>query len=71
MVEEGKKRELTNNGRKGYETGLENLWDLSGALKMSKVKEKSEKVGLKHNIQKTEIMAPSLHGKQMGKQWKQ
>ena len=35
-----------------------------------KVKEKSEKVGLKLNIQKTKIMA-SLHGKQMGKRWKQ
>ena len=36
-----------------------------------KVKEESEKVGLKLNIQKTKIMAsfPSLHGKQMGKQW--
>ena len=38
-----------------------------------KVKEESEKVGLKLNTQKTKIMAsvPSLHGKQMGKQWKQ
>ena len=38
-----------------------------------KVKEESEKVGLKLNIQKTKIMAsgPSPHGKQMGKQWKQ
>ena len=38
-----------------------------------KVKEKSEKVGLKLNIQKTKIMAssPFLHGKYMGKQWKQ
>ena len=38
-----------------------------------KVKEESEKVGLKVNIQKTKITAsvPSLHGKQMGKQWKQ
>ena len=35
-----------------------------------KVKEESEKVGLKLNIQKTKIMA-SLHRKQMGKQWKQ
>ena len=35
-----------------------------------KVKEESEKVGLKLNIQKTKIMAsvPSLHGKQMWKQ---
>ena len=33
-----------------------------------KVKEESEKVGLKLNIQKTKIMAPvpSLHGKNMG-----
>ena len=43
-----------------------------------KVKEESEKAGLKLNIQKTKIMAssfkviiPSLHGKQMGKQWRQ
>ena len=38
-----------------------------------KVKEESEKVGLKLNIQKTKIVAsvPSLHGKQMGKQGKQ
>ena len=41
-----------------------------------KVKEESEKVGLKLNIQKTKIMASGpmgtrLHGKQMGKQWKQ
>ena len=37
------------------------------------MKVESEKVGLKHNIQKTKIMAsgPSLHGKWMGKQWKQ
>ena len=40
---------------------------------LMKVKEESEKVGLKLNIQKTKIMhpVPSLHGKQMGKQWKQ
>ena len=40
---------------------------------LMKVKVESEKVGLKLNIQKTKIMAsvPSLHGKQMGKQWKQ
>ena len=38
-----------------------------------KVKEESEKVGLKLNIQKSKIMVlmPSLHGKYMGKQWKQ
>ena len=35
------------------------------------VKEESEKVGLKLNIQKTKIMAsgPPLHGKEIGKQW--
>ena len=35
---------------------------------LMKVKEESEKVGLKLNIQKTKIMAsvPSLHGKQTG-----
>ena len=40
---------------------------------LMKLKEESEKVGLKLNIQKTKIMAsvPSLHGKEMGKQWKQ
>ena len=40
---------------------------------LMKVKEESEKVGLKLNIQKTKIMAsvPSLHSKQMGKQQKQ
>ena len=35
-----------------------------------KMKEESEKVGLNLNIQKMKIM-PSLHGKYMGKQWKQ
>ena len=40
---------------------------------LMKVKEESEKAGLKLNIQKTKIMAsgPTLHSKQMGKQWKQ
>ena len=40
---------------------------------LMKVKVESEKVGLKLNIQKTNIMtaSPLLHGKQMGKQWKQ
>ena len=43
--------------------------ELKGLL--MKVKEESEKVGLKLNIQKTKIMAsgPITHGKQMGKQW--
>ena len=38
---------------------------------LMKVKEESEKVGLKLNTQKTWHLFPSLHGKQMGKQWKQ
>ena len=38
---------------------------------LMKVKEESEKVGLKLNIQKTKHLVPSLHGKSMGKQWKQ
>ena len=37
---------------------------------LMKVKVESEKVGLKLNIQKTKIMVPPVHGKQMGKQWK-
>ena len=47
----------------------ENEWELKSLLK---VKEESEKPGLKLNIQKTKIMASvlSLHGKQMGKMWK-
>ena len=38
---------------------------------LMKVKEESEKFGLKLNVQKTKIMplVPSLHEKQMGKQW--
>ena len=44
-----------------------------GELKslLMKVKEESEKVGLKLNIQKTKIMAsgPITSGKQMGKEW--
>ena len=40
---------------------------------LMKVKEESEKVGLKLHIQQTKIMAsgPITSGKQMGKQWKQ
>ena len=37
---------------------------------LMKMKDESEKAGLKLNVQKTKIMAP-FHGKQMGKQWKQ
>ena len=40
---------------------------------LMKVKEESEKAGLKLIIQKMKIMAfgPITHGKYMGKQWKQ
>ena len=39
---------------------------------LMKVKEESEKVGLKLNIQKTKIMASGpITSWQMGKQWKQ
>ena len=40
---------------------------------LDKVKEESEKGSLKFNIQKLRSwhLVPSLHGKQMGKQWKQ
>ena len=40
---------------------------------LMKVKEESEKVGLKLNIRKQRSWhpVPSLHGKEMGKQWKQ
>ena len=39
---------------------------------LMKMKDKSEKVGLKLNIQKLRSwhLVPSLYGKQMGKQWK-
>ena len=37
---------------------------------LRKVKEESEKIGLKLNTQKTKMMA-SLHGRKMREQWKQ
>ena len=54
--------DTTLNGRKQKE--LKSI--------LMKVKEESENVGLKVNIQKTKIMAssPIRPGKQMGKQWK-
>ena len=58
-------RRLTNNLRFADDTTLtaESEEDLKSLL--MKVKEESEKVGLKVNIQKTKIMAtgPSLYGK--------
>ena len=61
----------TNNLRYADDTTLmaESKEELKSLL--VKVKEKSKKVGLKLNIQKTKIMTflvPSLHGQQMEKQ---
>ena len=36
---------------------------------LMKVKEESEKVGLKVTFRKLRYLVPPLHGKQMGKQW--
>ena len=62
-----------NNLRYADDTTLmaENEEELKSFL--MKVKEGSEKVGLKLNIQKSKLwhLVPSLHGKWMGKQWKQ
>ena len=62
-----------NNLRYADDTTLmaESEEELKGLL--MKVKEESEKVALKLNIQKTRSWhpVPSLHGKQMEKQWKQ
>ena len=38
---------------------------------LMKVKEESEKVGLKLRKLRSWHLVPSLHGKEMGKQWKQ
>ena len=48
----------------------EELKNLLMKVLIMKVLDESEKVGLKFNIQKTKIMASSLHGKWMGKQRK-
>ena len=62
-------RRIINNFRYADDTTLMVEGEELKSLLM-KVKEESEKVGLKLNIQKTKIMAsdPSLHGKYMGKQ---
>ena len=63
----------TNNLRYADDTTLmaESEEELKSLL--MKVKEESETVGLKLNIQKTKIMAsgPITYSKYMGKQWKQ
>ena len=62
-----------NNLRYADDTTLMAVTEEKLKSLLMKVKEESEKVGLKLNIQKTKIMAlvASLHGKYMGKQWKQ
>ena len=66
-------RRNINNFRYADDTTLmvESEEELKSLL--MKVKEESEKVGLKLNIQKTKIVAsgPITHGRQMGKQCKQ
>ena len=66
-------RRNVNNLRYADDTTLmaESEEELKGLL--MKVKEQGEKVGLKLNIRKQRSWhpVPSLHGKQMGKQWKQ
>ena len=64
-------RRNINNLRYADDTTL--MAESEEELKSLLMKEDSEKVGLKLNIQKTKIMAsgPILHVKQMGKQWKQ
>ena len=73
MLESRLPGENINNLRYADDTTLmtESEEELKSLL--MKVKEESEKVGLKLNIQKTKIVAsgPSLHGKQIWKQWKQ
>ena len=64
----------TNNLRYADDTTLmaESEEELKSLL--IKVKEESQKAGLKLNIQNTKTrwhLVPSLHGKQMEKQWKQ
>ena len=63
----------SNNLRYAYDITVmaESKKELKSLL--MKVKEESEKAGLKLNIQKTKIRhpVPSLHGKKTGNQWKQ
>ena len=58
-------RRNINNLRYAYNITLKAESEEELKSLLIKVKEKSEKAGLKHNVQKTKIMAsvPSLHGK--------
>ena len=71
-LESGERERNINNLRYADDTTLmaESEEELNSLL--MKVKEESEKVGLKLNIQKTKIMASGpITSWQMGKQWKQ
>ena len=72
-LESGLPGEIISNLRYAEDTTLMSESEEELKSLLMKVKEKSEKVGLKLNIQKTKISHPvtSLHGKEMGKQWKQ
>ena len=61
-----------NNLRYAYDTTLKREIEEELKSLLMKVKEESEKVGLKLNIQKLKIRAPVpiLLGKEMVKQWK-
>ena len=63
--------EILNNLRYADDTTLmaESEEELKSLLK--KVKEESEKVGSTFRKRRSWHPVPSLHGKQMGKQWKQ
>ena len=54
-----------NNNNLRYADDTTLMAESEGELKslFMKVKEESKKVGLELNIQKTEMMVPSLHGK--------
>ena len=63
-------RRNINNLRYAYNTNLIAEWEELKSLLM-KVKEESEKVGVKLNIQKTKIMASGpITSWQIGKMWK-
>ena len=66
-------RRNINNLRHADETTLMAKSEEELKSLLMKVKEESDKVGLKLNIQKTKSwhLVPSFHRKYMGKQWKQ
>ena len=53
----------SQTGIKIARRNIDNLSRADDTILMAEGKEETEKVGLKLNIQKTKIMAPSLHGK--------